>query len=377
MQTLGLVTAGSVADLLDLVALGTVADLVPLDFNNRILVQQGLRRIRAGRCVPGIRALIEVAGKRVDACVAGDLGFQIGPRLNAAGRLDDMTIGIQCLLTDDLATARLLAARLTQLNQDRRDLEQRMQEEALLTIADMHANEESLPLGVCLFEESWHQGVVGLVASRVKDRVHRPVIAMARADAQTLKGSARSVPGVHIRDVLDAMAARDPGLIQKFGGHAMAAGLSIEADRFEDFCRAFDCEVRKWMTLEDARGVLHTDGALDAGDFTLDTAHLLRISGPWGQGFPEPLFDGRFGVAESKVLGERHLKLRVRTLDGGTTCEAIAFRHFDDEEAVSVPAHSEVALAYRLDVNEYGGTQRLQLIVEHLEVVGKAAGVSG
>jgi single-stranded-DNA-specific exonuclease len=306
--------------------------------------------------------------------VAGDLGFQIGPRLNAAGRLDDMTIGIQCLLTDDLATARLLAARLTQLNQDRRDLEQRMQEEALLTIADMHANEESLPLGVCLFEESWHQGVVGLVASRVKDRVHRPVIAMARADAQTLKGSARSVPGVHIRDVLDAMAARDPGLIQKFGGHAMAAGLSIEADRFDDFCRAFDDEVRKWMTLEDARGVLHTDGALDAGDFTLDTAQLLRISGPWGQGFPEPLFDGRFGVSESKVLGERHLKLRLRTLDGGTTCEAIAFRHFDDDEAVSVPAHSEVALAYRLDVNEYGGTQRLQLIVEHLEIVPSGQG---
>jgi len=374
MQSLGLISGAPVAEFLDLVALGTVADLVALDFNNRILVQQGLRRIRAGRCVPGIRALLEVAGGRVDTCVAADLGFQIGPRLNAAGRLDDMTVGIQCLLTDDLATARLLAARLTQLNQDRRDLEQRMQEDALRTIAEMHTNEESLPLGLCLFEESWHQGVVGLVASRVKDRVHRPVIAMARADAQTLKGSARSVAGVHIRDVLDAMAARDPGLIDKFGGHAMAAGLSIAADRFEDFSRAFDAEVRKWMTPEDARGVLHTDGALDAGDFSLDTARLLRISGPWGQGFPEPLFDGRFGVAESKVVGERHLKLRVRALDGGSTCDAIAFRHFDHEAAVGVPPQSEVSMAFRLDVNEYAGTERLQLIVEHLEVVSGGRG---
>jgi single-stranded-DNA-specific exonuclease len=236
----------------------------------------------------------------------------------------------------------------------------------------MHANEDALPLGVCLFRETWHQGVVGLVASRIKDRVHRPVIAMARADAQTLKGSARSVSGVHIRDVLDAVAARDPALIQKFGGHAMAAGLSIAADRFEDFCQAFDDEVRKWMTPEDARGILHSDGSLDARDFTLDTAHLLRVSGPWGQGFPEPLFDGHFGVADSKVVGDRHLKLRVRTLDGGATCEAIAFRHFDDDQAVDVPAHSQVSMAYRLDVNEYAGTERLQLIVEHLELVPRS-----
>src|SRR5690606_9849458 len=219
----------SVAELLDLVALGTVADLVPLDRNNRILVHQGLRRIRAGRCTAGVRALLEAANRSPAQVVGADLGFQLGPRLNAAGRLDDMTIGVQCLLTDDPASARLLAARLAQLNQDRRELEKQMQQEAMAALKEMRAEDPMLPLGPCLFDESWHQGVVGLVAARVKERVHRPVIALARADAATLKGSARSVSGVHIRDVLDAIAARHPGLIEKFGGHAMAAGLTLPA----------------------------------------------------------------------------------------------------------------------------------------------------
>ena len=367
MQAQGLVSAenSSVAALLDLVALGTVADVVPLDFNNRILVAQGMKRIRAGRCVPGIRALLSGANKRIESCIASDLGFQVGPRLNAAGRLDDMSLGIQCLLTDDEDVARVTAAQLTQLNLDRRDIEQQMQTEAMAVLDDMQLNEEALPLGLCLYDESWHQGVVGLVASRIKDRVHRPVIAMAKADEFILKGSARSIPGVHIRDVLDAIATRHPDLIDKFGGHAMAAGLSIGHDRLEAFRSAFDEEVQRWMTHDEAIGVVHSDGELAAADFTLDVAKLLRESGPWGQNFSEPMFDGEFRVVESRILGERHLKLKVQVGDGA--CEALAFRYFDHDDAVPIVANDRVQLAYRLDVNEYRGDERVQLIVEQLE----------
>ncbi len=360
-----------VTDLLDLVALGTVADLVPLDRNNRVLVHQGLRRIRAGRCLAGLRALLESANRTAQNVTAADLGFQLGPRLNAAGRLDDMSIGIQCLLTDDLQSARALAARLAQLNQDRRELELQMQQEAMAALEDMRAEDPRLPLGVCLFDESWHQGVVGLVASRVKDKVHRPVIALARADAASLKGSVRSVPGVHIRDVLDAIATRHPGLIEKFGGHAMAAGLTLPEEGLERFRVAFETEVGRWMSIEDAIGVVHSDGELRGGELTLDVAHMLREAGPWGQSFPEPLFDGRFQVRKVRVLGERHLKLEVR--DGqGASCEAIAFRHFDQADAPQVAVNSQIELAYRLDVNRYNGTQSLQLIVEHLRLLDGA-----
>lgn len=358
----------AVAELLDLVALGTVADLVPLDRNNRVLVHQGLRRIRAGRCTAGIRALVEAANCVPSNVVAAHLGFQIGPRLNAAGRLDDMSIGIQCLLTDDPHAARLLAARLTQLNTDRKELELQMQQEALLAIEDMRAEDPQLPLGLCLFDESWHQGVVGLVASRVKERVNRPVIALARADANTLKGSARSVPGVHIRDVLDAVATRHPGLIEKFGGHAMAAGLTLPAAGLEEFRNQFDAEVRRWMSVEDTIGVVHSDGSLHREELTLDVARLLQQAGPWGQSFPEPLFDGCFEVRNVRVLGERHLKLEVRS-DGGSSCEAIAFRHFDHDDAPHVQPDSRVELAYRLDVNRFNGSERLQLVVEYLRVL--------
>ncbi|HWK73451.1 MAG TPA: single-stranded-DNA-specific exonuclease RecJ [Povalibacter sp.] len=368
MQSRGLCSQPApVAELLDLVALGTIADLVPLDRNNRVLVNQGLRRIRAGRCLPGILALLEVSNRTTSHLVAADLGFQVGPRLNAAGRLDDMSIGIQCLLTDDLDTARLLAGRLSQLNHDRRELELQMQQEAMLAIADMR-EDAALPLGLCLFDETWHQGVVGLVASRVKDRVHRPVIAMARADEMMLKGSARSVPGVHIRDVLDAVASRHPGLIEKFGGHAMAAGLTLQAVRLEDFRAAFAEEVGRWMTVEDATGIVHSDGELQPQELTLEIAHLLRESGPWGQAFPEPLFDGEFEVRNVRVLGERHLKMEVRS-PGGPVCEAIAFRHFDHDDAPEVAPKQCVELAYRLDVNRYNGSERLQLVVEHLRVL--------
>ena len=364
MTQQGLVAAEttSVAQLLDLVCLGTVADVVPLDANNRILVAQGMKRIRAGRCVPGIRAMLEAANKRIETCVASDLGFQVGPRLNAAGRLDDMSLGIQCLLTDDMTAARAIAAQLTQMNLDRRDIEQQMQAEALAALEQMQLDAETLPLGLCLYEEHWHQGVVGLVASRVKDRLHRPVIAMAMADETTLKGSARSIPGVHIRDVLDAVAAHHPGLIDKFGGHAMAAGLSIGADKLDAFRTAFDAEVNRWMTLDDAVGVIHSDGELKPHEFTLQTARQLREAGPWGQSFPEPMFDGQFRVIDSRVLGERHLKLKVAI--GNEAIEAIAFRHFDRDDAPQVKAGDQVQLAYRLDVNEFRGEEKLQLVVE-------------
>lgn len=357
-----------VAELLDLVALGTIADLVPLDRNNRVLVHQGLRRIRAGRCIAGIRALLDIANCLPANVIAADLGYQIGPRLNAAGRLDDMSIGIQCLLTDDPNTARLLAARLSQLNTDRKELELQMQQEALSTIADMRAEDPELPLGLCLFDESWHQGVVGLVASRVKERVNRPVIALARADEHTLKGSARSISGVHIRDVLDTVATRHPGLIEKFGGHAMAAGLTLPAAGLERFRTEFDAEVRRWMSVEDTIGVVHSDGSLRQEELTIDVARLLQQAGPWGQSFPEPLFDGCFQVRNVRVLGERHLKLEVRSADG-PSCEAIAFRHFDHDDAPEVHPDSHVELAYRLDVNRYNGSERLQLVVEYLRVL--------
>lgn len=360
-----------VAELLDLVALGTIADLVPLDRNNRVLVHQGLRRIRAGRCSAGIRALLEAANCVPGNCLASDLGYQIGPRLNAAGRLDDMSIGIQCLLTDDPNLARMLAARLSQLNSDRKELELQMQQEALLAIADMRAEDPELPLGLCLFDESWHQGVVGLVASRVKERVNRPVIALARADEQTLKGSARSISSVHIRDVLDTVATRHPGLIEKFGGHAMAAGLTLPSAGLEKFRSEFDAEVRRRMSVEDTIGVVHSDGSLRQEELTIDVARLLQQAGPWGQSFPEPLFDGCFEVRNVRVLGERHLKLEVRSADGldASSCEAIAFRHFDHDDAPQVQPDCRVELAYRLDVNRFNGSERLQLVVEYLRVL--------
>jgi single-stranded-DNA-specific exonuclease len=365
----------AVAELLDLVALGTVADLVPLDRNNRVLVYQGLRRIRAGRCAAGIHALLEAANCIPSTVNAAALGYQIGPRLNAAGRLDDMSIGIQCLLTDDPNMARMLAARLTQLNTDRKELELQMQQEALMAIADMRAEDPQLPLGLCLFDESWHQGVVGLVASRVKERVNRPVIALARQDADTLKGSARSISGVHIRDVLDAVATRHPGLIEKFGGHAMAAGLTLPAATLTKFQAEFDAEVRRWMSIDDTIGIVHSDGSLQQEELTLDVARLLQQAGPWGQNFPEPMFDGCFEVRNVRILGERHLKLEVRSVSGdgplkaATSCEAIAFRHFDHDDAPHVAPDARVELAYRLDVNRFNGSERLQLVVEYLRVL--------
>jgi single-stranded-DNA-specific exonuclease len=361
------------ADLLDLVALGTVADVVPLDANNRVLIAQGLRRIRAGRCAAGITALLRIAGRSGADLTAADLAFGVAPRLNAAGRIDDMSIGIQCLLADESDEAARLAARLDELNQERRGIEARMQQEALAAVSvlrDAAAGADSERCGVCLFDESWHQGVVGLVASRIKDRLRRPVIAFARADGATLRGSARSISGIHIRDVLDGVAARHPELISRFGGHAMAAGLSLERERLDAFARAFDAEVRRWMAAAPPADVVETDGELAAGEIALDTAQVLRAGGPWGQAFPEPSFDGVFSVRSARLVGERHMKMWVEVPHSGRSYDAIAFNHCE-EGGEFAPLEGLQQLVYRLDVNEYQGERRLQLLIEHVLPVAR------
>jgi single-stranded-DNA-specific exonuclease len=356
-----------VAELLDLVALGTVADVVPLDANNRVLIAQGLKRIRAGRCVPGIRALLALAGRSAQDLTAADLAFAVAPRLNAAGRIDDMTVGVQCLLAEDETCAQRLAVRLDQLNEERRAIEAKMQQEALgavraLQFAAPGAVERR---GVCLFDSSWHQGVVGLVASRVKDRVHRPVIAFASADESTLRGSARSVAGVHIRDVLDSIAARHPGLISRFGGHAMAAGLTLERARLDEFAHAFDSEVARWIGMAAPPDVIETDGELVPQEIALDTAHALRAGGPWGAAFPEPSFDGLFNIRSARVIADRHVKMWVEVPRVGRSFDAIAFNHIEDGRPFE-PPDGPRHLVYRLEVNEYQGERRLQLLIDHL-----------
>ncbi|HVS78473.1 MAG TPA: single-stranded-DNA-specific exonuclease RecJ, partial [Steroidobacteraceae bacterium] len=341
--------APGAAEFLDLVALGTVADLVPLDANNRVLVAQGMRRIRAGRCAAGIRALLELAGRRLEGLVAADLAFAVAPRLNAAGRIDDMAVGIQCLLADDVQTAATLAARLDELNQERRAIEARMQADALAAVRRLrdpgpHALQRS---GVCLFDESWHQGVVGLVASRVKERIRRPVIAFAVGGEGRLRGSARSMPGIHIRDVLASIDARHPQLIEKFGGHAMAAGLTLERSRLDFFARAFDGEVAAWAARCGPGDAIETDGELTVEEIALDTAHALRAGGPWGQAFPEPCFDGVFAIRSARVVGDRHLKMWLEFPRTGRSFDAIAFNHIEDASSFTLPEGS-LQLVYRL-----------------------------
>jgi single-stranded-DNA-specific exonuclease len=351
--------------LLDLVALGTVADVVPLDRNNRILVHQGLMRIRAGSASPGVLALLRVAGRDTRTVTTGDLAFAAAPRLNAAGRLDDMSLGIECLLTDDADRAMGIAARLDALNKERREIEGGMHQEALAQLQSLDIESESgTPFGVVLYDERWHPGVVGIVASRVKDRVHRPVIAFAPEDENRIKGSARSIQGVHIRDTLDALATANPGLVERFGGHAMAAGLSLELGALEPFRRAFDAQVRSALGGEAPDGVVYSDGPLEPADIGLELARLLRDGGPWGQGFPEPVFDGEFEVLDRRIVGERHLKLKLAFPGTSRPVEAIAFNTVDSDWPGDA---RRVNIAYRLDVNVYLGTERPQLVVEHLE----------
>jgi single-stranded-DNA-specific exonuclease len=357
------------AQFLDLVALGTVADVVPLDHNNRVLVRAGLERIRAGRCVPGLVALAEVAGRDVARAGTTDLGFYIGPRLNAAGRLEDMSIGIECLLTDDAGVARRLAGELDALNRERRGIEAKMQTEAMEIVARLHVGRDGveLPYAISLYDPAWHQGVVGLVASRIKEQVQRPVIAFAPADDGFVRGSARSVPGIHVRDALEAVATRHPGMVERFGGHAMAAGLTLAAARLREFGNAFADEVGRRAQPGVLDGRLYTDGELEAVALTLDTATRLRAAGPFGSGFPEPSFDGEFTVLDARVLKEKHLKLWVSRGPRSAPLEAIAFGWMGRPGAEVPGRDSRVRLVYRLDVNEFQGLSRLQLLVEYLE----------
>lgn len=358
----------NLAQLLDLVALGTVADVVPLDHNNRVLVEQGLRRIRAGRCVPGITALLALGGRQPAHAVASDLGFAVGPRLNAAGRLEDMALGIECLLADASGIAQHMARQLDQLNRERREIEADMQAQALAVLAALPLEEGGLPTGVCVYDPGWHQGVIGILASRLKDRFHRPVIAFAAAGNGAIKGSARSVPGLHIRDCLEAISARHPGLIRKFGGHAMAAGLSLAERDFTVFQALFDAEVSRHLCADDLHGIIYSDGELAVQELTLELAEMLRLAGPWGQHFPEPLFDGRFIVTRQRVVGEKHLKLSVQPLAApmppNLSIDAI---YFGAAGTVAGDLTGrEVQLAYRVDANEFRGVRSVQLVVEHL-----------
>jgi single-stranded-DNA-specific exonuclease len=360
----------NLAGLLDLVALGTVADVVTLDRNNRILVNEGLKRIRAGRACAGILALLEIGKRTLPALQAGDLGFAVGPRLNAAGRLDDMALGIECLLADDPVVAMAMARRLDEMNQQRKGIEEDMRDQAVSDLDALDIGGATAPAGVCIYNPAWHQGVIGILAARIKERLHRPVIAFADAGVDgegepQLKGSARSIAGLHIRDVLDTVATRNPGLISRFGGHAMAAGLSLRTRDYPQFCAAFAAEVTALLTEDDLQARILTDGEVRAEELTLNTAQLLRELGPWGQGFPEPSFDGEFEILQQRMLGAKHLKLVL--CPPGCRQQALDAIAFNVDPALWATCNvARISAVYRLDVNEYRGQRSLQLVLEHL-----------
>lgn len=359
--------APNLAALLDLVALGTVADVVRLDRNNRILVEQGLRRIRAGQASAGVRALLEAAGRDPARACAGDLGYAVAPRLNAAGRLADMALGIETLLADSADTAAPAAARLNELNRARREIEAEMQQQAeqeLARLRECLALDESLPAALTLYDARWHQGVIGILAGRIREATHRPAAAFAASDEHNLKGSLRSIPGLHIRDVLAAIDARHPRLVTRFGGHAMAAGLTLPKEHLERFREAFVAEVERALDGAVPGREILTDGPLAPPELGLATAELLRAAGPWGAGFPEPLFDGEFDVRGHRLVGECHLKLSLVPTGSDRPIDAILF--FADEALRAGPG-PRVRLVYRLDVNEFRGRRSAQLVVEHLQ----------
>lgn len=354
------------ADFLDLVALGTVADVVPLDHNNRVLVEQGLKRMRAGLCCHGIRALFEVGGRSLPRVTASDLGFVAGPRLNAAGRLDDMSLGIRCLLAETYQEARQLAAHLDDLNRERRAIERSMQVEAEAFLGQLELDGDQWPMAISLYKDDWHQGVIGILASRIKERLHRPTIIFADSGNGTLKGSGRSIPGVHLRDVLDRVATGNPGLLSKFGGHAMAAGMSLDESRFSEFQQAFESAVSDCLGGQHPEAEILSDGPLEVEEFSLDNARLLSTLGPWGQAFPEPAFDGEFRILNQRIVGEKHLKLQVTPADySGLALDAIAF-NVDLDQWPDTGAQW-VRMVYKLNVNEYRGEELLQLMVDYLE----------
>ena len=357
------ITMPNLADLLDVVALGTVADVVPLDENNRILVHQGLQRIRSDKCRPGIKAIMDVSGRNQSKMQASDLGFIVGPRLNAAGRLDDMSLGIECLLTDEPARARQIAVQLDSLNRERREIEGSMQQEAVKALESLNIESTKLPYGIVLYQENYHQGVIGILAGRIKDKYYRPTIAFAHQDDDTLKGSARSIPGLHIRDVLEELNNRYPDIMGKFGGHAMAAGLNLPLKNLSAFEQVFNQLAEEALQDKPLAGELITDGELEACDLTLDFAQCLKDAGPWGQQFPEPLFDGEFQLMDQRLVGSKHLKMMVKH-PSGVLIDAIAFNV--DLNQWPNPECSEVNLAYKLDINEFRGKTSLQLMVEGL-----------
>ena len=355
----------SLAELLDYVALGTVADVVPLDSINRILVHHGLQRIRQNKAHIGLNALIDVAGKNPNAITTSDLGFSIAPRLNAAGRMDDMTIGIQCLMTDDVKLAQHNAMRLDDFNRERREVEDTMKQQALAYLADMKPINDKLA-GVCLYDESWHQGVIGILAARIKDKIHRPVIAFAPSGDDEIKGSARSIEGVHIRDVLSDIACLHPHILSKFGGHAMAAGLSLKMREFPAFVLAFDEMVARHLKDLDLQQKIYTDGELDESDFTVEFADELQKAGPWGQGFPEPVFHGVFDVIQIRVLKDKHLKLVLRQENGRLLMDAVSFFVERPENWLGT---RQIKAAYKLDINEFRNQRNLQFILQYLEKI--------
>jgi len=344
----------NLAALLDLVALGTVADVVKLDRNNRILVAQGLARIRQGKLQPGLRALFRVAGREAERASTFDLGFALGPRLNAAGRLADMSLGIECLVTDDLGQALNIAQQLDQLNRERRSIETDMQEQAQAFLDTIDATERA---SLALYDPEWHQGVIGILASRVKDKLHRPVIAFARGNEGELKGSGRSIPGLHLRDALDLVSKRAPGLLLRFGGHAAAAGLTLREENLARFGELFEQAVQGLVSPADLTRTIETDGPLEAGWMSLESARMIERE-IWGQGFPAPVFSDEFQVDKQRILKDRHLKLTLRK--GAARFEAIQFNF-----AESVP--ESVRAAYRLAVNEFNGMSSVQLVLDHIE----------
>lgn len=355
------------ADLLDLVALGTVADVVALDRNNRILVNEGLRRIRAGRTTPGIKSLLEIAKRSGASLTASDLGFSIGPRLNAAGRLDDMSTGIECLLAEHEGRAYQLALQLDGMNKDRKQIEGDMREQAFKFLQEFSLEENALPAALCIHDERWHQGVVGILASRVKEKFNRPVIAFADVDdsGKEIKGSARSIKGFHIRDALDAVASSHPGMISKFGGHAMAAGLSLEKDKLQAFTEAFQKQAALLLNEDLLQAKILSDGEIEQNEFSMEAAAELINAGPWGQEFPEPVFDGRFKVIQQRRVGEKHLKLVLAPeMAPRHSIDAIAFNI--DEQDWPDQDMTDIEIAYRLDINEFRGRQSLQLMIEHI-----------
>lgn len=353
------------AELLDLVALGTVADVVPLDFNNRIFVSQGLARIRSGKVCAGIKALIDIAGRDAERLIASDFGFAIAPRLNAAGRLDDMSLGINCLLSENIQEAHAMAQQLDEINYARRDIEADMKQQAMTILKKMNFDEnQSLPYGLCLYNEDFHEGVVGIIASRIKDQWHRPVIVFAKTENNLLKGSGRSIKGFHLRDALDTVATKHPQLISKFGGHAMAAGLTIAESDYDLFTQSFDEEVRRHLVESDLQGVILSDGELLEPEFSMATAEELRFAGPWGQTFQEPVFDGKFNVLSKRIVGEKHLKLSLQPVGSQLDIDAIAFNVTDEDWPDQV---KNVKVAYRLDVNVFRGNKNLQLMIDYIE----------